>query len=315
MLKRIAITLGDPAGIGPEIIVKAAKELSLKQRQRLVVIGSKSILNEIKGFASIQKTLEVIDVGSLKMRGFSFGVLSAECAKASMQYLDKAISMVRSQEAYSIVTAPVNKSAIDLVLPGFRGQTEYIGRAAGARSVRMMLLSSRLKFTLVTTHVSLAQACQQLNRANISETISLTARELHRIFGIKRANIGVCALNPHLGENGLIGTEEQDIIIPAIEEASRNLPDCAIYGPWSLEKVAASLMEGELSAGICLYHDQAIMPLKLIYPGRGVNLTLGLGFVRTSPLHGTAFDIAGKNKADPSSLLEAIKLTLELTKK
>lgn len=315
MSKRIALTLGDPAGIGPEIIVKAVKELSLSQRQRIVVIGSVNVLKKIKGFSSIKKTIEIIDIDNLQMKGFSFGVLSAACGKASLEYLDKAISLVRSGEVRGVVTAPVSKFAIDLVLRGFRGQTEYIGRAVRARSVRMMLLSCKLKFTLVTTHVSLAQACQQLNRADITATISLTAKELRRLFGIKKVKIGVCALNPHLGENGLIGREEQAIIIPAIEEARKDLSDCGLYGPWSLERIVASLMKDELCAGVCLYHDQAILPLKLIYPGKGVNLTLGLGFVRTSPLHGTAFDIAGKNKADPSSLLEAIKLTLELTKK
>lgn len=313
MNKKIAITLGDPAGIGPEILVKALARLTLPERKRLLVIGSENILNKINGFKAIRESIELINFDNLDEKKFSFGSVSTSCAKAALDYLDEAISLVKKGQARGMVTGPVNKFAIDLVLSPFRGQTEYIGRAFQAKSVRMMILSSKLKFTLVTTHVSLVQACQLLNQESIVQTISLTAADLKRLFAVKRAKIGVCGLNPHMGESGLIGRQELDIIQPAIEDARRLLRDTKIYGPLPLEKIVHSLLEGSLSAGICLYHDQAILPLKLLCPNKGVNMTLGLGFVRTSPLHGTAFDIAGKNRADCSSLLEAIKLTLDLT--
>lgn len=315
MNKKIAITLGDPAGIGPEILVKAIARLTSPERKRLLVIGSESILEKIKGYNKIRKSIEIIDLDNLDADGFTVGKASTACARAALDYLDEAISLVKKGEAEAMVTCPVNKFAIDQVSRGFCGQTEYIGRAFRAKSVRMMILSSKLKFTLVTTHVSLAQACQLLSQENLAQTIILTAVDLERLFAVKRAKIGVCGLNPHMGENGLIGREEIDIIRPAIEDAGKSLKKSKIYGPLALEKIVHSLLEGSLSAGICLYHDQAILPLKLLCPGKGVNMTLGLGFVRTSPLHGTAFDIAGKNKADCSSLLEAIRLTLDLTKR
>ncbi len=312
---KIALTLGDPAGIGPEILVKAITRLSFHERKRLLVIGSESILKKIKGFNKIGKSIELIDPDNFDEKGFAFGKVSTSCARAALDYLDEAIRLVKNGEAKGIVTCPVNKFAIDLVSKPFRGQTEYIGRAFQAKSFRMMILSAKLKFTLVTTHVPLLEACQLLDRDRIIQTISLTASDLKRFFGIKETKIGVCGLNPHMGENGLIGREEQDIINPAIESARKLLGKSKIYGPLPLEKIVHSLLEGSLSAGICLYHDQAILPLKLLCPGKGVNMTLGLGFVRTSPLHGTAFDIAGEDKADCSSLLEAVRLTLDLTKR
>lgn len=315
MAKKIAITLGDPAGVGPEVIVKSLKELSLNEKKRIVIIGSSFVLDKIKGFKNAHNGAGFIDIDNLDKNGFSFGRMNASNAKASLEYLDIAVNMAKSKEISGIVTGPVSKYAIDLFYKGFRGQTEYIGRASNAKSVRMMILSSGLRFSLVTTHVALAQACRILSIANIFETISLTAFELKNLFNIPNPSIGVCGLNPHMGESGIIGREELDIIKPAIEEAGKKIKNLKVSGPLPLEKIVFSLKDSSISAGVCLYHDQAILPLKLLAPGEGVNLTLGLGFVRTSPLHGTAFDIAGKNRAKYASMLEAIKLTLRLAQR
>lgn len=313
MKKRIAITMGDPCGIGPEIIAKALLALSDTERGHLVIFGSLRVLKKAAG-DRLKNKIDIIDIDNLDTRRFSFGQESKISGQASLDYLKVALEAVKAKEVFGLVTCPVSKYAINLVEKGFRGQTEYLAHFDKAKEVRMMLLASRLKFILVTTHMSLREACQKLTGKIITRTIIVSALELRRLFGLKKCAIGVCGLNPHLGEAGLLGREEADIIEPAIKRAKLQLPGCIILGPAASEKIVFNLQKGILDAAVCLYHDQAMVPLKILYPFRGVNLSLGLSFVRTSPLHGTAFDIAGKGKANALSLLDAIRLALQLTR-
>ncbi len=307
--------MGDPSGIGPEIIIKALDYFNSNERKQFILIGNSFVFNKFKGFKKITDCLEFIDINNVSRNKFNFGEISASNGQASLDYLNKALDLVKTKQISGIVTCPVCKISIDRVANGFRGQTEYLARQINVKLVRMMLLSGRLRFVLVTTHLALAQVHKRLNIPDLVSTIVLTDLELNRLFNIKIRLIGVCGLNPHLGESGLLGQEEIKLITPAIKLAQDKITGSKILGPLSLERIVFSLFNRKLSAGICMYHDQAMMPLKLICPARGVNLTLGLPFVRTSPLHGTAFDIAGKNKASPRSLIEAIKLTLKLSKR
>jgi 4-hydroxythreonine-4-phosphate dehydrogenase len=309
-VKKIAITMGDPAGIGAEIINKAWSRLTDKEKHALLVIGSRSVLDKAAYGQRTNQDISLVDIDNAA--GISFGEESASSGKAALDYLNQAIKMLKAKELLGVVTCPVSKFAISRVEKGFKGQTEYLGTCDGAKQVGMMLLSGNVRFSLATTHKSLKEACQILNSEIILETIILTAQGLQNFFGIKNPGISVAALNPHLGESGLLGNEEKEIIRPAVSQAQKELPGCVISGPESLESIVERLRGGHIDAGICLYHDQAIVPLKILFPHRGVNLTLGLSYVRTSSLHGTAFDIAGKNKADCSSLLDAIRLALAL---
>ncbi|MBU2541371.1 MAG: 4-hydroxythreonine-4-phosphate dehydrogenase PdxA [Candidatus Omnitrophica bacterium] len=311
MERRIGLTLGDPAGIGAEIILKALSRLSKQERQLLLIIGSRFVLEKV-GLNLNKIKYDLVDLDNVKKRNFSFGKTNLDCAKASLEYLDKAHRLIKAGEIYGIVTCPVSKRSINLVRDDFYGQTEYLGGLDSAKIVRMMLLASKLRFSLCTTHIPLKEVSKRLSIENIYKTICLTALELERFFKIKMPKIGICGLNPHLGEAGLLGREEIDFIKPAILKSQKILKNIKVFGPHLLEGIVLKMREGQLDAAICFYHDQAMLPLKLLYQETGINLTLGLSFVRTSPLHGTAFDIAGKDKANPNSLLDAIRLTLRL---
>ncbi|MEW6008433.1 MAG: 4-hydroxythreonine-4-phosphate dehydrogenase PdxA [Candidatus Omnitrophota bacterium] len=313
-IKKIGITLGDPSGIGPEVIVKALSGLSSREIGLLCIIGNSFVLERIPGWSRFSKKIYLFDLDNINKNRFCFGRVSSEFGKASLEYLNFSLALIKAKEFSALVTCPVNKYSINLIYRNFLGQTEYLAKFDHARLVRMMLLSKELKFSLVSTHLPLKTVCQKLKKEDIVETIVLTALELKRLFFRSHPKIGVCGLNPHLGEGGLVGKEEDQIIKPAIIQAQKKIKVAQISGPWALEKIVFALEKREIDTGICLYHDQAMVPLKLLKPKRGINLTLGLSFVRTSPLHGTAFDIAGKNNADPTSLIDAIRLALELSR-
>ncbi len=312
-IKKIGLTLGDPSGIGPEIIIKALSQASRREIDSISIIGNSFVLSRIPGWSKFSKKVYLFDVDNIDKKRFSFGKIRPEFGKASLEYLNFALRLIKAKEICALVTCPVSKYSINLINDGFRGQTEYLAKFDDCSLVRMMLLSAALKFSLVSTHLPLKTVCAKLNKEDIIQTIILTALELKRLFNKPRPKVGVCGLNPHLGEAGLLGREEEEIIKPAILRAQKKIKWAQISGPWALERIVFALAKGELDAGVCLYHDQAMVPLKLLSSNRGVNLTLGLSFIRTSPLHGTAFDIAGKNRADPASLIDAIRLALELT--
>jgi 4-hydroxythreonine-4-phosphate dehydrogenase len=268
----VLITAGDPRGIGPEVTKKALQDSAINGLANFIVIDSK----DGTGFDAIKK----------------------------------AVKLLKNKKADSLVTAPVNKEAINKSGVFFQGHTEYLAKTTCTNRFAMMLCGDKLKVTTVTRHVPLKNVSAILTQAKIIEAVKLTDHALKKYFGIKKPRIGVCALNPHCGEGGKIGSEEQDVISPAIKKIRRSIP--GIQGPISGDVIFYMAYHGKLDAVISMYHDQGLGPLKMVAFEKGVNVTLGLPFIRTSPDHGTAYDIAGKNMANPSSMKEAIKLAIKM---
>lgn len=270
----IIITTGDPKGIGHEVTEKALRDPRIKGLANFFVIEPKD--------------------------------------KTGFDAIEKAVGLLKKRKADALVTAPVNKEAISKSGIPFQGHTEYLAQATATKKFAMMLCGGPLKVTTVTRHVPLKEVSAILTQAKIIEAVRLTDSALKKYFGIKKPRIGVCALNPHCGEGGKIGREEQDTIMPAVRKIRRFIP--MAQGPISGDAIFYMAFHGKLDAVISMYHDQGLGPLKMVAFEKGVNVTLGLPFIRTSPDHGTAYDIAGKGIADPSSMKEAIKLAVKMRK-
>jgi len=282
---RVAITAGDPAGIGPEIARKAAEDVRVRDVCDPVVYGPPA--------------------GSR----FTPGELSAEAGKAAYDTLCAAVKDAQSGVVAAVATAPVNKLAFARAGLPWKGHTDLLAHLTGSSRVAMMFWSEPLKVVLATIHIPLASVPGALTRELLDEIIDLSSRELPR-FGIAQPRLAVAGLNPHAGEDGLLGPEEQRVLRPAIESARKRGLD--VQGPFPGDTVFGRAVRGEFDAVIACYHDQGLIPVKLLAFGRAVNVTLGLPIIRTSVDHGTAFDIAGKNLADPSSMIEATLLAARL---
>jgi 4-hydroxythreonine-4-phosphate dehydrogenase len=316
---RVGLTIGDPAGIGPAIVLKALK--TLKGKVRLTVIGDSFVLAcaakalQIKSRFFPSGSVELIDLKNVKRESFKFGQLNAQNGRASLEYLDLAWELLKKKQIDCLVTCPISKEAIGLAGSKFTGHTEYFSWKTGGKGLVMMLLNDRLKFSLLTRHIPLKDVCVMLTRKNLENNIQDTIKGLKSLFLIKKPRLVICGVNPHASDNGLIGREEQKVIVPVIKSLSRKFKDASIVGPISADVAAFRAVKGSFDCVIAAYHDQALIALKLTGFDSGVNLTLGLPFVRTSPLHGTAFDIAQKPaQANPNSLVAAIKLAVKLTK-
>ncbi|MGA2775058.1 MAG: 4-hydroxythreonine-4-phosphate dehydrogenase PdxA [Candidatus Omnitrophota bacterium] len=303
---RVGITLGDPSGISSAIISKALKQL--KSFARFTVIGS---------FVPFQRhklklpAANFIDLGNIDSNRFSFGRITPEYGKASIEYLNKALELIKRNTFDCLVTLPVSKEAVNLSGLKFSGHTEYLTEACAVKDTVMMLLNRELKFSLVTRHIPLKEVAKKLNKRDLENNILMVIESLRELFRVKKPRIVVCGLNPHASDNGVIGDEENQVIIPALKKIRHKT---FIKGPVSADIAVALAKNKKYDCVIAMYHDQALIPLKLTSFETGVNLTLGLPFVRTSPLHGTAFDIASQfDKADPRSLIAAIKLAVECT--
>ncbi len=311
---RVVISMGDPSGIGPEVILKALASPKVRGIADFIVVGDSFILEKMMHRLKLGFTGSFINMDNVRRRAFVYGRSRPDFGRASIEYLDKAMDVIGANDADSLVTAPINKASIIAAgFKGFKGHTEYLAKKSRAESVAMMFVAERLKITLVTRHIALKDVPRRLSQGNIISAIELTSRYLKKFFRISSPRIGVAGLNPHAGENGSFGHEEELVISPAIKTASRQIK--GVTGPVSPDIVFNAALDGKFDAVISMYHDQALIPFKILYFNTGVNLTLGLPFVRTSPDHGTAFDIAGKGIADPSSMIEAIKLACRLSSK
>jgi 4-hydroxythreonine-4-phosphate dehydrogenase len=299
----IGITMGDPAGIGPEICAKALASSTLAKFARCVVIGDQRWL---------PNRLEVIDLHNADPARIKVGQVSKAAGQASMEYLEKAIQMARAKKIDAIVTGPINKEAIRLAGYNFPGHTEILAARTRTKKYAMMFVSDRLWLMLATTHVPLAQVSKKLDRKKLVGLIKLAHETLTRVRG-RKPKIGVAGLNPHAGENGLFGSEEQKIIKPAVDEARRH--GINVRGPISPDAIFNLANAGVFDIVIAMYHDQGLIPLKLLSFNRSVNVTVGLPFVRTSVDHGTGFDIAGKGMANPQSLIEAVKVAAHFARR
>jgi 4-hydroxythreonine-4-phosphate dehydrogenase len=285
MKPRVAITVGDPAGIGPEVAAKASADPRVLDACAPVLYGPP---------AGAQ---------------FAAGVLSAAAGRAAYDVIVRAVADAQRGDVQAIATAPVNKEAFRLAALPWSGHTDLLAHLTGSGHVAMMFYSDALRVVLATVHIALADVPRALSAASLEATIDLTWRELPR-FGIARPRIAVAGLNPHAGEHGLFGCEEQTIIAPAIAACRARGIDVA--GPFPADTVFVRARRGDFDVVVACYHDQGLIPVKLVAFGQAVNVTLGLPIVRTSVDHGTAFDIAGRGVADPESMIAAVLLAARL---
>ena len=320
----VALSMGDPAGVGREIILKAAAALACKRESpRLVVLGDLSAMRaaarglridvpepfEWAGDSDsrpLAHGLAVVTVGRLPAAASVAGRPTVEGAGAAYRYIVEGCRLALAGKAAALTTAPINKEWMNRAGHHFPGHSELIAKLAGVRRWRMMFAGTRLRLALVTVHVGLARVPRQLSCAGIFDTIGLFAGHLERQLGIERPRIGVLGLNPHAGENGLFGDEEQEHIVPAITRAQEAGIDA--LGPLAPD-TAFIRHNGRFGfdGAVVMYHDQGLIALKTLEFDRAVNITLGLPFIRTSPDHGTAYDIAGRGAASATSMIAAIE--------
>lgn len=313
----IAIAMGDPRGIGPEVVVKALGHRSLHRTCFPLILGDSSVLLRTVKTLKLGLTLVRVEEGSplegspgtltlLPLSRLRSGnITDEEGAHASFLYLEKAGKMAMEGKVEAIVTGPVSKEAIARSGIPFRGHTEYFARLSGVKEFVMMLVGKKLKVALVTTHLPLNKVSQSLDEEKILSVVEITCRALQDDFGMRAPRVSVSALNPHAGEGGLFGQEEK-IIARAIRRAKEK--GWSVSGPWPADTLFHRAVRGEFDAVVCMYHDQGLIPLKLLHFDSAVNVTLGLPFIRTSVDHGVAFDIAGKGIASSRSMEEAIRM-------
>jgi 4-hydroxythreonine-4-phosphate dehydrogenase len=311
-LPKIAITIGDPAGVGPEITVKALAAPEMRELADWIVVGDRIALENAAAATSIDLSsiaFTHIGVGALDgIRDFKPGQLSAENGQAAVEYVRIAVEMCLGRKAEAMVTAPLNKEAVSLSGRVFSGHTEYIAELCGATESRMLLVSDKLATIHVSTHIPLEQACR-LEQRRIVRTIELGA-EAMRLMLQRAPRIAVCGLNPHAGEHNLFGRQDSEVIAPSIAEACELGIDCT--GPHSPDTVFIRGVRGDFDLIVAMYHDQGHIPMKLIDFEKTVNVSLGIPIIRTSVDHGTAFDIAGQNKADARNMKAAMLLALRM---
>jgi 4-hydroxythreonine-4-phosphate dehydrogenase len=306
----IAITMGDPAGVGPEIVVKALADGELAVLGHWVVVGDGRVLEMAEGIAGSKlEGAEVVDVNTLgDLSDFRFGRLDARCGQAAVDYVRVATELCLAGKAEAMVTAPLNKEAVTLSGRSFSGHTEYIAQLCGGSESRMLLASERLATIHVTTHVPLRQACD-LTMERVARTIEL-GDEAMKLLGFAQPRIAVCGLNPHAGEHGLFGGEDGQVIEPAIQAARSKGISCS--GPHAGDTVFLQASRGAYDLVVAMYHDQGHIPMKLLDFEGTVNISLGIPIIRTSVDHGTAFDIAGANRADPRSMKQAMRMAARM---
>lgn len=301
--------MGDPAGVGPEVLL--ASLAHLRSRAAISIIGDLSWLRFIARRLSLSipwGRYHWIDLANVPSH-LRLGKMRPAGGKVAHEALLKAVLLLKEGEAECLVTAPVSKEAIAKTGIPWVGHTEFLGNAFRSKTV-MMFISKRLRVSLATTHLALRDLPAALNRAAVVRTLKLTRESLIRDFGIRQPKIGLAALNPHAGEGGLFGEEEKKILIPAAQGFRGR-----VVGPLPADVLMRDAVAGRYDAVVALYHDQALIPVKLVGWEEAVNVTLGLGFIRTSPVHGTAFDIAGKGRADYRSMLSAIRLAIQLARR
>jgi 4-hydroxythreonine-4-phosphate dehydrogenase len=311
-LPRIAISIGDPAGIGAEIALKALSDKTLTPLAEWLLIADSAVLNaaaRVTGIDPYSLPCTRSETGDLPAdHAVVFGQLRAEYGVAAIGYVRRAVELCLSGEADAMVTAPLNKEAVTLSGRAFSGHTEFIAELTGAAESRMLLFSEKLATVHVSTHVSLEQACQ-LDQQRIVRTIQLGNDALQFICQ-RPPRIAVSGLNPHAGEHGLFGAQDAAIIAPAIAEARALGIDCT--GPYPPDTVFVRGLRGEFDLVVAMYHDQGHIPMKLVDFEGTVNVSLGMPILRTSVDHGTAFDIAGRNIADPANMKAAMRLAVRM---
>ncbi len=322
----LAITMGDPAGVGPEVVAQALDRADVREVCRPLVVGDARCMEDATRVVGTRRSvravrapsemetddsLEVLDLANLDVAKTVRGQVSPEAGRAAYEYVRHAVQLALSGETVGVVTAPINKEALHAAGLPYAGHTEILAEQCGAKGVAMLLVSGQLRVSHVSTHVSLRRAVGQVTVERILRVAHLTHAALERM-GLAAPRIAVAGLNPHAGERGLFGNEEQDVITPAVETAQAL--GCDVVGPYSPDSVFLRASQGEFDAVIAMYHDQGHIPVKLLGFHEGVNVTLGLPIVRTSVDHGTAFDIAGMGRADERSMVAALRLAAQMAR-
>jgi 4-hydroxythreonine-4-phosphate dehydrogenase len=319
----VAITMGDPAGVGPEIV---AKVLAERPSARTIVVGDAGILRRAIDLLDLPLEVNAIerprdarfDEGVIDVVAATelpddlpFGELDARAGDAAYRYVRRAVELALADEVHAIATAPLNKEAMHRAGHRYPGHTELLAELCGVEDYAMLLVGEDLKVIHVSTHVSLREAIERVTPEREGAVIRL-AQDALRALGCEHPRIAVAGLNPHAGENGLFGDEDAERIAPAVEKAKQDGIDAS--GPWPADTVFLAARQGRFDAVVVQYHDQGHIPIKLLGFDTGVNVTVGLPFFRTSVDHGTAFDIAGTGEADAASLKAALELAAELAR-
>lgn len=318
--------MGDPAGIGPEILVKTLSEQAHSGLYQPLVIGTRECMraaadasainlkfNSVAGPGEMSdgvSAIPVVEPGAVDLKEIVLGNISAEAGRAAVSYVEESIRLAMNGEVAAMVTCPINKEAIHLA--GFKGDIghqEIIARMTGAKLTATMLMTQGLKVAHLSTHKSLAEAVRYVRAPIICEKLMLTHQCL-KAWGIAKPRIAVAALNPHGGEGGLLGREEIDEILPAVELSQRQ--GISAHGPYPADSVFYRAIDGEFDAVLALYHDQGHIAIKVHNFEDSITATMGIPFIRTSVDHGTAFEIAGQNKANPNSLKQAISAAISM---
>lgn len=305
----IGITMGDPNGVGPEIIVKAISSKEIKDLCEIVIYGDAGIIE--KASDNSVTDLKIVECSDFRLEDLKPSTLDKKAGQASLDYITTAVNSALTNEIDAVVTAPISKESTHLAGSKYPGHTEMLKDLTGADQAVMMFEGQKFKVMLVTIHEALSNIPKLISKERVLSTIQLTHDSLVNLFKIDDPKIVVCGLNPHAGESGAFGKEEIDHIIPAVEEA-REL-GINIQGPLPADTLFYNANQGKWDAVVAMYHDQGLIPFKMISFDDGVNITLGLPIIRTSPDHGTAFDIAWKGIANPSSMIAAIKVAAQLS--
>jgi 4-hydroxythreonine-4-phosphate dehydrogenase len=307
--KVIGITLGDPAGIGPEVVAKALKRIKRSKGVRYFVIGDEYSFKRY--FPVHSGHVDLCGVKEQSPSTLKPGRPNHQSAALSFRFLTHSVELLKNKIINAVVTAPLSKEFVSEGEPGFCGHTEYYAQMFGVKKFDMMFVTPHLKSIIVTRHVPVYEIAKLLTRTKVLESITLAHESLQSHFRIKRPRIAVCGLNPHAGEGGKIGREEIKVIIPAMDAARKIGID--VHGPFAGDTMFVPERSKGYDVIISMYHDQGLIAMKTLYFRTVVNLTVGLPFIRTSPAHGTAYDIAGQNKADASSMIHAINLAVKLS--
>jgi len=307
MKKKVVVTIGDPAGCGPYISLKAIEEIKYKNVE-IFLVGDEKILHKINIFKKVKKVVNFIDVKTPRIQKIKKGVASLIGGRASLRYLERALEIIKRENIKVLITAPLSKEAVSLVLPEFRGHTEYLADYFQVKDFAMMMVSPWIKVVLVTRHILLRDVGVSLKKETFLRNFRLVSSFLREKFKIKKPRLVVASVNPHAGIETFLEREEK-IIREAIEETEEE-----VFGPYPADTLFIKENRKKYHCIICCYHDQAMIPFKLLSLWRGVNLTIGLPIIRTSPAHGVAYEVVRRNKIPfHFSMEEAIKLGLKLS--
>lgn len=307
--KVVGITLGDPGGIGPEVIAAALRRPALRlPGVHYCLIGDEAVYRQYS--TRLPRHCSFHDVGRLSLSQWCPGKSTRQGAQASLDYLETAVSLLKAKRLQALVTAPVCKESIIQIHPKFTGHTEYLAEAFGVPEVGMLFVAGPLRSIIVTRHIPLKSVSRAVTIDNVYGTLMMTAKALRQMFKIAHPRLAVCGLNPHAGEGGTMGREEIDTIIPAMKKARRHRVQ--VEGPFAADTLFMPKALKAFDVVVAMYHDQGLIPVKTMAFSELVNVTINLPMLRTSPAHGTAFNIVGKGLADPGSMIAAIRLVGQL---